>query len=306
MKKKQDKNKRILLIINPNAGRLKSMRALTDIVDIFGQSGFITTSLSTKSKGHATQLVKDHAKDHDIVVCAGGDGTLNEVIAGLMSLEKDIPIGYIPMGTSNDFAASLGLSTNIKEATQDIIGGKLLSHDIGTFNQDQYFSYIASFGAMTEVAYLTPQKLNNYLGHSAYMLDAARHIFKIKAFRVKLEFEDKVYEEDILLGGITNSRKVAGLVKLRDNEISLNDGIYEVIFFKKPKNMKDLSYTIKWFMDQKPNNPMVIYDRASSFKISSQEYIPWTVDGEFAGYQKEVIIENKVRAVSFLCPEQEK
>jgi len=180
MKKKQDKNKRILLIINPNAGRLKSMRALTDIVDIFGQSGFITTSLSTKSKGHATQLVKDHAKDHDIVVCAGGDGTLNEVIAGLMSLEKDIPIGYIPMGTSNDFAASLGLSTNIKEATQDIIGGKLLSHDIGTFNQDQYFSYIASFGAMTEVAYLTPQKLKNYLGHSAYMLDAARHIFRLR------------------------------------------------------------------------------------------------------------------------------
>lgn len=306
MKKKEDGSKKILLIINPNAGRIKSMRTLSDIVDIFGQAGFITTSLSTKAKGHATDLVKAHAHNHDIVACAGGDGTLNEVIAGVMSLESPLPIGYIPMGTSNDFAASLGLSTNIKSAARDIIGGKLLTHDIGRFNDEYYFSYIASFGAMTEVSYLTSQKLKNYLGHSAYMLDAARHIFKIRAFRVKLEFEDKVYEEDILLGGVTNSRKVAGLVKLRDDEISLNDGVYEVIFFKKPKNMKDLSYTIKWFMDQKPNNPMVIFDRADHFKITSQDYIPWTVDGEFAGYQKEVTIENKVRAVSFLCPEQEK
>ncbi len=295
--------KKILLIINPNAGRIKSMRTLSDIVDIFSHAGFVTTSYSTKAKGDATQLVKEHAQNHDIVACAGGDGTLNEVISGLMSLEQAPPIGYIPMGTSNDFAASIGLSTNIKAAARDIVGGELLSHDIGCFNKEHYFSYIASFGAMTEVAYLTPQKLKNYLGHTAYMLDGARHIFKIKAFRIKLEFEDKFFEEDILLGGVTNSRKVAGLVKLKDDKISLNDGSYETICFKKPKNIKQLSYTIKWFADQKPN-PMVIYDRASRFKIRSEEYIPWTVDGEFAGYHKEVVIENKMGAVNFFCPKK--
>lgn len=292
--------KKILLIINPKAGKKKSMSTLSTILDVFAKNSCKVVSFMTKSKNHATELVKKHAANHDVVVCCGGDGTLNEVIKGVMQLERPLPIGYIPMGTSNDFATSLGLSIGIEQAAQDVIDGTLLPHDIGSFNDENYFSYVASFGTLSDVSYLTSQKMKNLFGHSAYMIEGAKSIFKMRAHHVKVNFDDRVLEGDFLLGGVSNSKSIGGLVKLRDKDIILNDGIFELTFFRKPENARDIANIAKWFVTQNQDNPSVIIEHTSAAVITSDNFIPWTVDGEFAGYHKVVHIKNNHNAVNFL------
>lgn len=292
--------KKILLIINPKAGKKKSMATLSTILDVFAKNSCKVVSFMTKSKNHATELVKTHAENKDVVVCCGGDGTLNEVINGVMQLKTPLPIGYIPMGTSNDFATSLGLSVGIEQAAQDVIDGILLPHDIGSFNDELYFSYVASFGTLSDVSYLTSQKMKNFFGHSAYILKGAKSIFKMRAHHVTVSFGDRVLEGDFLLGGVSNSKSIGGLVKLKNKKIILNDGIFELVFFRKPENARDIANIAKWFVTQNDDNPSVIIEHTSSAVIKSDEFIPWTVDGEFAGYHKVVAIENKHNAVSFL------
>lgn len=292
--------KKILLIINPKAGKKKSMSTLSTILDVFAKNSCKVVSFMTKSKNHATELVKKHAANHDVVVCCGGDGTLNEVIKGVMQLKTPLPIGYIPMGTSNDFATSLGLSIGIEQAAQDVIDGTLLPHDIGSFNDENYFSYVASFGTLSDVSYLTSQKMKNIFGHTAYMIEGAKSIFKMRAHHVKVKFDDRVLEGDFLLGGVSNSKSIGGLVKLRNKDIILNDGIFELTFFRKPKNAQDIANIAKWFVTQNQDNPSVIIEHTSAAVITSDNFIPWTVDGEFAGYHKVVNIKNNHNAVNFL------
>ena len=302
MKKNGETGKKVLLIINPNAGKTKSMSTLSDILNAFAKKNCKTISFSTKGKDDATDIVKKYAKGNDVVVCCGGDGTLNEVIKGVMTLETPLPIGYIPTGTSNDFATSIGLSTDIEMAVQDIVNGKLLAHDIGSFNDENYFSYVASFGTMSDVSYLTPQKLKNIFGHFAYTLEGAMAFFKMRAYHAKVEFDDKVIEDDFILGGVSNSKSIGGTIKLKNNEIVLNDGIFELIFFRKPKNFHEVTNIARWLVKQDDNNESIVFEHTSLAVISSEEFIPWTVDGEFAGYHKNVKISNKHNAVNFLSP----
>lgn len=292
--------KKVLLIINPNAGKTKSMSTLSDILNVFAKNSCKTTSFSTKGKGDATEIVNKNAKNHGIIVCCGGDGTLNEVIKGVLSLETPLPIGYIPTGSSNDFATSLGLSTNVIQAAQDIIGGKLLAHDIGSFNDEDCFSYVASFGTISDVSYLTPQKLKNIFGHFAYTVEGAKAFFKMRSYHAKIEFDDKIIEDDFILGGVSNSKSIGGMIKLKNKEIVLNDGIFELIFFRKPRNISDVGNIAKWLFSQNPGNNSLVFEHTSAAVISSDEFIPWTVDGEFAGYHKEVKIRNIHNAVKFL------
>jgi len=302
MKKESSISKKILLIINPKAGMIKSMTTLADVLDVFGKNGYDTTSFSTKGKDDATEIVKKHAKNHGIIVCCGGDGTLNEVIKGAMSLETPLPLGYIPIGTSNDFATSLGLSTDVIQAAKDIIDGKLLAHDIGSFNDDNYFSYVASFGTMSDVSYLTPQKMKNVFGHFAYTMEGAGAFFRMRSYHAKIEFDDKTIEGDFILGGVSNSKSIGGMIKLKNKEIVLNDGIFELIFFRKPTNIGDVANIARWLVTQNPGNPSIVFEHASAAVISSEEFIPWTVDGEFAGFNKRAEIKNCHNAVSFLSP----
>jgi len=299
MKKISGSNKRVLLVINPKAGMIKSMTTLSDILDVFGENGYETMPFSTKGKNDATEIVKKNAKNHDIVVCCGGDGTLNEVIEGVMSLEAPLPIGYIPTGTSNDFATSLGLSTRAVQAARDIVGGKLLPHDVGSFNDNHYFSYVASFGTMSDISYLTSQKMKNAIGHFAYTLKGAVAFFKMKAYHAKIEFDNKAIEGDFILGGVSNAKSIGGIIKLKNKDIVLNDGVFELIFFRKPKNIGDVANIARWLVRQNPGNPSIVLERAAAAVISSKYAIPWTVDGEFAGFNKKVEITNRHNAVSF-------
>ena len=302
MKKESGINKKILLIINPKAGMIKTMTKLSDILDVFGENGFETTPFSTKGKNDATDIVKKHGMNHGIVVVCGGDGTLNEAIKGVMSLEKPLPIGYIPTGTSNDFAASLGLSTNAVQAAQDIIDGKLLPHDIGSFNGDNCFSYVASFGTMSDVSYLTSQNMKNAIGHFAYIVKGASLFFRMRAYHARIEFDQQTIEGDFILGGVSNSKSIGGILELKDKGIVLNDGVFELIFFRKPRSAGDAANIARWLISQNPGNPSLVFEHASAAVITSKEYIPWTVDGEFAGFQKRVEIKNNHNAVSFLSP----
>jgi diacylglycerol kinase (ATP) len=302
MKNVCENGKRILLIINPNAGKTKSMSTLSDILDVFAKNVCTTKSFSTKKKNDATDIVKKHAKDYDVVVCCGGDGTLNEVINGIMSLEKPLPIGYIPTGTSNDFATSLGLSTDIEKAAQDVIDGKYLPHDIGSLNDESYFSYVASFGTMSDVSYLTSQKMKNLFGHFAYTLEGAKVFFKMHAYHAKIEYDNKTIEGDFILGGVSNSKSIGGMLKLKNKDIVLNDGIFELIFIRKPNNARDVANIAKWLFTQNENNSSIVFEHASSAVISAEDFIPWTVDGEFAGHHKRVEIKNRHHAINFLSP----
>ena len=302
MDNKLNENKKILLVINPNAGKTKPMSMLSDILDVFTKSGFETIALSTKRKNDATDIVKNNGNDCNIVVCCGGDGTLNEVINGVMCLEKTIPIGYIPTGTSNDFATSLGLSTDYTEAAKDIVGGKLLAHDIGSFNGERYFNYVASFGTVSDVSYLTSQKAKNIFGQSAYIIEGFKALFKMRSFHATVEYDGQIIEDDFILGGASNSKSIGGVIRLKSEEISMNDGIFELIFFRKPRHPADVSRIASWMFKQNKDNESVIYTHAASVRITSEEYIPWTVDGEFEGYNKEVQIEAVHGSINFVCP----
>lgn len=292
--------KKILLIINPKAGKKKSMSTLSKILDVFAHNSCKVVSFMTKGKNDATELVKKHAENQDVVVCCGGDGTLNEVINGIMQLKTPLPIGYIPMGTSNDFATSLGLSIDIEQAAQDVIDGVLLPHDIGSFNDEVYFSYIASFGTLSDVSYLTSQKMKNLFGHSAYVIEGLKTLFKMQAYHVKVSFDERVIEGDFILGGVSNSKSIGGFVKLKNKNIVLNDGIFELIFFRKPKNVRDAANIARWMVMQNENNPSIVIEHTSAAVFTSDDFIPWTVDGEFAGYHKVADVKNKHNAVNFL------
>lgn len=294
------KRKKILLIINPKAGRIKSMTVLSDILGVFGDEGYETKAFRTKRRHDATAIVRRHAPKFDIVVCCGGDGTLNEVITGLITLDNPPAVGYIPMGTSNDFATSLGLSTDATEAARNILKGKIIEHDIGSFNAEQCFSFVASFGTLSDVSYLTPQKMKNLLGHFAYKLQGAKDFFKMRAHHARVEFDGQVVEGDFLLGGVSNAKSIGGMIRLKSEKIVLNDGVLEIICIRKPKNIKEVYNIADWLITQRYDNKCVLYRHAKSVRFTSDEYIAWTVDGEFAGFEKEVRVECLHGKIRFL------
>ncbi len=303
MTNSQFRGKKVLLIINPKAGKTKPMSVLSEVLGIFTAAGCKTDALSTRGRGDATTYVKEYAAKYDLVVCCGGDGTLNEILNGVMSLKKPLPIGYIPTGTTNDFASTMGLSLNLEQAARDVLNGRLVPHDIGRFNGDTHFTYIATFGSMAEVAHITSQKMKNRLGHAAYILEGSKSFFNMRPYHMTLEFEGKVAEGDFILGNITNTHSIGGLIHLKDRRVKLDDGVFEILFFRKPKGVKDAANIARWLLTQNENNPIVIYGRAKSVVLTAPEYVSWTLDGEFGGYHKRVEIEACHHAVRFIVPQ---
>lgn len=285
-------SKKILLIINPVAGKMKSKNALFDIVKIFCNYDFVVTVQITKCRGHATEIAEAEGSNYDIVACCGGDGTLNEVVKGMMKGGHETPIGYIPAGSTNDFASSIGLSLNIKKAAKVIATGEVHKIDIGAF-KDAYFTYIASFGAFTSASYTTPQEAKNALGYVAYILEGIKDLSTIKPTHARFEANGKVYENDYIFGGIANSTSVGGIVKLKPELVDMSDGLFEVVLIKNPKNINDLNLIIKALMtsEYKECN-MIEYFNASEIISDSDIDIPWTVDGEYIGGSGTFTIKN--------------
>jgi len=234
--------KKMLLIINPIAGTKKLKNLLLPVLEILADGGFATTVMITGRRGDASTFAA-RGNEYDMVVCCGGDGTLNEVINGMLSGGVTIPLGYIPCGSTNDFANSMGLSLNIKKAAASIANGLPIPLDVGRFNQ-RYFSYVASFGIFTSPSYSTPQEAKNLLGRTAYVLEGMKDLQAIKTQYIQIKTENRVCSGDYVFGAIANSKSFGGIVKLRDDLVSLNDGEFEVLLVKMPKTLVDLNLII--------------------------------------------------------------
>ena len=254
---------------------------------------------TTLHKGDALTFTRDNIPEHDLVICCGGDGTLNEVVNGMMLSNKRLPLGYIPLGTTNDFAKSLKLPHNVNKAVKNIAEGEPRPFDLGSFN-DKYFSYIASFGAFTKTSYSTPQKLKNKFGHSAYIIEGVKELSDIHPFKVKIKYDGNIIEDEFILGAISNSASIAGIFKLNKNIVDFNDGKFEVILVKDPKSLYGLGKLFKDFMSQKYTNDNITILHARNIEIISENPIPWTLDGEFGGETKVANIKNLHSVLSLI------
>ena len=292
-----------MLIINPHAGKAQAKAALFEAVDILFQGGYEATIFPTQKPKDATAFVQNRAKEYDLVVCCGGDGTFNETVTGLMALENPPPVGYLPAGTTNDLASSLRIPRNLSQAAEGIIEGASFGYDIGRFN-DRYFSYIAAFGIFTEVSYATPQTLKNMLGHLAYLLQSMKTLGEVKSRRLRIESDGKVVEGEFLFGAVTNSTSVAGLFTLNPDEVQPDDGLFEALFIRKPQNAIQTQQTINSLLSWNYEGSNIEFFHTSCLTVTSDEEIGWTLDGENGGKHRTVRIENCPQAVRILRPEE--
>ena len=290
--------KKILLIVNPKAGITQHRYNIFDIIESFCGRECLTTTLSTLKEGDTIRYVKDNAASHDLVVCCGGDGTLNETVSGLMDKKLDVPIGYIPSGSTNDMARTLSIPKKPKKAAELIMEGEPKPFDVGKFGDSRYFCYTASFGAFTRVSYSTPRKLKNLFGHFAYVLDGiAKAGEELVPLKVKVKADDFEVEGEFLLGGVFNARSVAGLIKLDKCDVVLDDGLFELILIRNPKNPNALYRTIKNINHQDFTDDAIIFRRVKWAEFTFETPTAWSLDGESGGATKTVYIENLRHAV---------
>lgn len=294
-------NMRMLFIVNPIAGRAHNTRNnLQSVIEMFKGHGYSVTMKKTASKGHATELVIKHGNNYDIIVCNGGDGTLNEVISGVMKLDGKVTIGYIPSGTTNDFAASLNLSDKMETAAKTVLCGQPRTVDIGLFGDNRYFSYIASFGAFTGSSYSTPQSYKNLIGHLAYVLDGMKGIPSIRPHHVRVEVGGQIYEDDYLFGAVSNSISIGGLLKLDSNNVDLNDGLFEIILIKNPKTPIELSKMLLSISKRDYSDKSIQLIKAPEATFYMENVIPWSIDGEYEAGANKISIQNINNAIRIM------
>ena len=292
--------KRMLFVMNPYAGQKKANKFLPEIISIFNRAGYEVVIHMTEGQGDAALVVEQRAKNMDLVVCCGGDGTFNEAVSGLLRSGRDIPIGYIPAGSTNDFAASLKLSTNILDAAQNIMVGQPVPYDVGKF-AGRYFSYVASFGAFTQVSYSTPQNVKNALGHTAYVLAGIQELSQIRKEHIRMELDGEVIEDDYLFGAVSNSTSVGGVQMLNPRQVDMADGLFEVLLIRAPRNLTELSECILALQSQDYSNcGMVTFRSVNRVKIIADPNMPWTLDGEREDGHEEVVVENLHHAIRLM------
>ena len=291
--------KKLLFIMNPFAGQKKANKVLPEILMLFTNAGYDIHISMTTGPGSATRTAAERGGEADLVVCCGGDGTLNETIAGLLMAGLNVPVGYIPSGTTNDFASSLKLSHNPVQAAADIIEGQPVPYDIGKFG-DRYFSYVASFGAFTKSSYAVPQTVKNALGHTAYILGGISELSQIRNEHVRMEIDGEVVEDDYLFGAICNSTSVGGIITLPPNRVDMGDGIFEVMLIRAPRTLNEIPECLLAVQNQEFNCGMITFRPARSVKITVDPAMTWTLDGEKAEGSSEILVENLHHAVQIM------
>ena len=291
--------KKLLFIMNPFAGQKKANKVLPEILMLFTEAGFEINISMTTGPGVAAQLAAERGGMADLVVCCGGDGTLNETIAGLLDAGLDVPVGYIPSGTTNDFASSLNLSHNPIQAAKDILEGEPVAYDICKFG-DRYFCYVASFGAFTKASYAVPQTLKNALGHTAYVLGGISELSQIRNEHVRMEIDGEVVEDDFLFGAICNSTSVGGILTLPQDQVDMGDGIFEVMLIRAPRHINEIADCILAVQNQTYNCGMITFRPAKAVKILADPSMAWTLDGEKADGYREIPVENLHHAVKIM------
>ncbi len=295
--------KKLLFVVNGHSGKGQIKNKLLDIIDIMIKEGYHVQVHTTQEREDATKVVREQAKYYDLVVCSGGDGTLDEAVTGMMQSEVRTPLGYIPAGSTNDFANSLEIPKDMIQAAKTAVLGVPFSCDVGEFNGD-YFIYVAAFGIFTDVSYATSQELKNALGHVAYILEGAKRLHTIKSYHMRVEYDGNEIEGDFLLGMITNSTSVGGFKNMTGKDVKLDDGMFEVTLIHKPKNIIELNTIIASLTNLKDETDLIDSFRAESVKFYSEEEIPWTLDGEFGGDHKEVQIKDHCKAVDIMINEK--
>lgn len=294
--------KKMLIIMNPYAGTRQANRYLAGIIDIFCSAGFDVNIAMTQKAGEGEQLAKERASGNDMIVAIGGDGTFNEVVAGVLKSGCNIEIGYIPGGTTNDFASSVGLDKTILDAAESIINGKVMHLDIGDFN-GRYFSYVASFGAFTSTSYDVPQSLKNAIGHAAYILSGIADVVNIKPLHLKVVSKDEVYEDDYVFGAICNSTSMGGIINLKTDDVDMNDGLFEVMLIKSPKNILDLNSIIFALTTQSyADCDQITFFSSEKVEITAPPDMPWTLDGEYQEGTDKIVVENIYDAIRLMVP----
>lgn len=272
-----------LMVINPVSGRQRIKPLLCKVADLFCRRGFKLTVFVTSGPGDAAGFVRGHCGEAMRVVCCGGDGTLNEVFAGLMDAGARLPVGYIPTGTTNDFASSLGLSKNIGKAAEAALGDRCLDIDLGRFGGARHFSYVASFGAFTNASYKTPQWLKNALGRPSYLLYGVSSIKDIRAHGAKIIADGREIEGDFIFGSVTNSTFLGGFRPFRDGVVALDDGLFELLLVRAPRSPGELQSIFDSMLKRSYGDGQVALVQAREISFEFSEPVPWTLDGEFAG-----------------------
>ena len=288
--------KKLLLVMNPCAGLRKANRFLPDIISLFNQYGWEPVVHMTAAQGDGVRIVSQRAQDVDLVVAVGGDGTFNEAVSGLLRAGAKTPVGYIPAGSTNDFASSLRLPTNILDAAKAIMEGEPVPYDVGRF-QNRYFSYVASFGAFTRASYETPQNVKNALGHLAYVLEGAREISNIKKEHLRIETDEQIFEDDFIFGAISNSTSVGGILTLDPKVVDMGDGKFELLLVRAPRDIMELGDCVRALTSQRYNCNMLTFCPTSHVWIDARPEMPWTLDGEKAEGAARIEAENLHHAI---------
>ncbi len=291
--------KKMLLIINPYAGTRRIQKVLTDVIALFNRADFAVNVHITAGRGDATQVAMEQGHTVDLVVCAGGDGTLNEVVSGLLAGGCKTPIGYIPSGSTNDFANSLHLPVQERKAAQLIAEGAPVLYDVGKF-ADRYFTYVASFGAFTKASYSTPQSVKNALGHAAYILEGIQELSQLKTIHVKLELDGETVEDDLLFGAVSNSTSVGGILTLDPKQVDMTDGKFEVLLVRAPRDFIELHECVRALQNKTYNCAMLTMKTASHITVETERKLDWSLDGEKATADRKTVIENLHHAVRII------
>lgn len=294
--------KKALFIYNPNSGKELLKPKLSDVIDTIVKAGYEVTVYPTQMYKDAYRKMMTYTDTYDRIICSGGDGTLDEVVTGMIEREEHIPIGYIPTGTTNDFANNLYIPKNLLEAAHSAVHGVEFACDVGKFNND-IFAYVAAFGLFTDVSYETKQELKNVLGHLAYILEGATKLLDIPSYHMRVSYDEGVIEDEFILGMVTNSRSVGGFRKAVTDEVAFDDGIFEVTLIKMPKSLIALQEIITALLVNQFDTKYMYSLKTRSIIFESEKEIAWTLDGEYGGDHKNVEIRNLQKAINIIIPE---
>lgn len=292
--------KQLLLIVNPCSGKKKATKQLADIISVFNKADYMVITHITSHGGDCQATVLEYASKVDLVVCCGGDGTFNEMISGALESGIDIPLGYIPAGSTNDFATTLQLSTDMVQAAKDIVEGEAARFDVGQF-AERYFAYIASFGIFTKTSYETPQEWKNALGHAAYILSGIQELSQLKSHDLRFELSSgEVVEGNFLFGAISNSTSVGGVISLSQDKVDLCDGKLELLLIHTPKDLVELADCVRSIQRKTYDSKLITFLNASDIKVFAPEKLTWTLDGEKGPAYKEIDVKCLPKAIQLV------
>lgn len=294
--------KKVLLLVNPVSGKAAAKSNLFGIVKALCDADYSVTVHITQRRLDATEKVISEGEGYDLIIALGGDGTFNEVVTGAVRSDYEGALGFLPCGTTNDLAHTLAIPKKLEKASALFASGEPKELDIGSFNRTRYFTYIATFGAFTDVAYSTDQKLKNVLGHAAYVTEAIARLGELRSYRMRVNCDGEIFEDDFLFGAAANSFSIGGVMKLKKEQVSLNDGFHDVLLIRNPKNAVDLANLSKELLSGNFENKSVLFFHAKKIVFDCEEEIPWCVDGEFAGNHSHAVVRNLKNRIRIFYP----